>query len=99
MKNIIPKSIKVLADDIYTSDYTNVHDCAITRSLQRAGIAGRDGVGVIYGIDTLDNLARFVEEDYLIIQGMYKFVEPRGWEENIVPIEPYDFDLRIYPNE
>jgi hypothetical protein len=95
MKNL---KIKILAEDIYENCYIDMHNCAMTRALQRAGIAGYDNVKYI--ADTTGKIGNANITDYRKMLSMYQYIDPEGIyslqsNEELVSIPPEDFEMEI----
>lgn len=92
-------TLQILKEDIETADFTDSEDCALTRAFRRAGhadwydLAGsvhQHKGGTVIGSDN---------EDYAVlyqkVAGMYKFVDPKGWDGEFVATQPIDFTHTI----
>jgi hypothetical protein len=98
MKQVI---IKILAQDIRETDYTNSRDCAITRALQRAGLNMRETGGTIDLVDkdgdAIKALLVTPKELSKKVRGMYKQVG--NIDSSVNTVFPTDFEFTlIIPN-
>jgi hypothetical protein len=88
---MLPETIKILAEDIRATSYSDPYDCAITRAIRRAGINGYDAVMIVATNVTNKVICGLNEEDYDLVLAMYAYGDPEMYDS----IEPRDFDMRI----
>ncbi len=89
-------TLKVLAEDIKTSRYTNSRDCAIARALKREGIEGSHS-SIAIGIN--GKYTRLSDDVNLKIRQMYfhldRFANYGDDVTRLGSLEPEDFEFAV----
>lgn len=92
--------IKILAEDIRTSDYTKTSDCAMTRAFKRANLDMREcGGQILKGSESFSSFEFIMNTPSELnnkVIAMYKYVAPyKNYENTIDPMEPQDFEFDL----